>query len=113
MHEDGLIDAVIADVTARMKAAKASKVRRVVLELSPDSHMDEMSVQLHLESHVEESPFAGAELVFKHVPPKLRCHACNLEFTQTPKVYTCPKCGKPARPTGLSSGLRVLDVEMD
>jgi Zn finger protein HypA/HybF involved in hydrogenase expression len=112
MHEDRLIDAVIEDVLARMKAAGATRVRRLVLELSPDSHMDEMSVQLHLESHLEETPIAGAELVFRHVGGRLWCPACKAEFPRVPDVFTCPTCGGGGRPTGLVSGLRVLEVEL-
>lgn len=112
MHEDSLIDAVVAEVLARMQAAGATKVRRLVLELSPDSHMDEMSVQLHLESHLEETPIAGAEVAFKHVPGRLYCGACKAEFTRVPNVFTCPVCGGAGRPTGLQSGLRVLEVEL-
>ena len=48
MHEDHLIDGVIEDVKRRILAVGATKVSRIVLELSPDSHMDEISVEMHL-----------------------------------------------------------------
>ena len=112
MHEDHLIDGVIEEVKRRMLAAGAAQVRRVVLELSPDAHMDEMSVGIHLESHLEEDPaLAGAAIEFVHVPPRLFCPACDAEFERKPGVFTCPQCGKPGRPCGHRSGLRVVDVD--
>ena len=113
MHEDRLIDGVIADVKQRMRAAGASRVRRIVLELSPDSHMDEISVEMHLESHLaEESALAHAQIEYRHVPPRIFCPSCKEEFERQPGVFTCPKCAKPGRPCGHRSGLRVLDVEV-
>ena len=112
MHEDHLIDGVIEDVKQRMQTAGMSQARRIVLELSPDSHMDEMSVGMHLESHLAEEPaLAGAAIEFRHVPPRLFCPSCDAEFERKPGVFTCPKCAKPGRPCGHRSGLRVLDVD--
>ena len=72
MHEDRLIDAALAEVKSRLRAAGGARVRRIVLELSPDSHMDEMSVELHFEAHLAEEPeLAGARLEYRHVPPRL------------------------------------------
>jgi Zn finger protein HypA/HybF involved in hydrogenase expression len=113
MHEDHLIDGVIADVKRRIQEAGASHAGRIVLELSPDSHMDELSVSMHLESHLAEEPaLAGAVITFRHVPPRLFCPACQAEFERQPGVFTCPQCAKPGRPCGHRSGLRVLDVEV-
>jgi Zn finger protein HypA/HybF involved in hydrogenase expression len=113
MHEDHLIDGVIEDVKRRMQAAGVSQVRRIVLELSPDSHMDEMSVGLHLESHLAEEPgLAKAAIEFRHVPPRLFCAACNAEFERQPGAFTCPQCARPGRPCGHRSGLRVIEVDL-
>lgn len=112
MHEDHLIDGVIEDVKQRIQAAGATKVSRMILELSPDSHMDEMSVAMHLEAHLAEEPaLADAQVEFRHVPPRLFCPACNAEFQRQPGRFTCPQCAKPGRPCGQRSGLRVLDVD--
>jgi Zn finger protein HypA/HybF involved in hydrogenase expression len=113
MHEDHLIDGVVQDLKQRLLAAGASRVSRVVLELSPDSHMDEMSVGMHLESHLAEEPaLAGATVEFKHVPARLFCPACNAEFERLPGIFTCPKCDKPGRPCGHRSGLRVFAADL-
>jgi Zn finger protein HypA/HybF involved in hydrogenase expression len=112
VHEDHLIDGVIEDVKGRLQGSGRSRVRRIVLELSPDSHMDELSVELHLETHLAgEGSLAGAELEFRHAPPRLFCPACGAEFERQPGVFTCPRCARPGRPCGHRSGLRVLDVE--
>ena len=113
MHEDGLIDGVIEEVKRRMQAAGASRIRHIVLELSPDSHMDEMSVEMHLESHLAEEPaLAEASIEFRHMPPRLFCPSCNAEFERPPGVFTCPQCARPGRPCGHRSGLRVLAVDL-
>ncbi|MEI6971723.1 MAG: hydrogenase maturation nickel metallochaperone HypA [bacterium] len=113
MHEDRLIDGVIADVKRRVLEAGASRAARIMLELSPDSHMDELSVSMHLESHLAEDPaLAGAEISFRHVPQRIFCPACHKEFERKPGVFVCPQCAKPGRPCGHRSGLRVLEVEL-
>lgn len=113
MHEDPLVEGVIRDVEQRLRAAGASRARRIVLELSPDSHMDEMSVEIHLASHLSEKPaLAGAQVEFRHVPARLFCPACRTEFERRPGVFACPQCAKPARPCGHHSGLRVLEVDL-
>lgn len=113
MHEDHLIDGVIAEVNRRMRAAGVSQVRRILLELNPDSHMDEMSVAMHLESHLAEEPaLAKASIEYRHVPPRLFCPACQAEFERPPGVFTCPQCARPGRPCGHRSGLRVLAVDL-
>jgi Zn finger protein HypA/HybF involved in hydrogenase expression len=113
MHEDHLIDGVLEALKQRMHAAGASQVNRIVLELSPDSHMDEMSVEMHLESHLAADPaLAGAWVEFRHVPPRLFCASCQTEFERLPGVFSCPQCAKPGRPCGHRSGLRVLDVDV-
>lgn len=113
MHEDHLIDGVVKDVKCRIQAAGAARASRIVLELSPDSHMDEMSVRMHLESHLSGEPaLAKAQIEFRHVPPRLFCPACKAEFERPPGVFTCPQCNKSARPCGHRSGLRVLEVDL-
>jgi len=113
MHEDHLIDGVIEDIHKRLKASGKSRVSRILLELSPDSHMDEISVEMHLESHLAEEPaMAEAKIEYRHVPPRLFCAACNAEFERQPGVFTCPQCAKPGRPCGHRSGLRVLEVDV-
>lgn len=114
MHEDHLIDGVIEDVKRRMKDAGAARVSRIVLELSPDSHMDELSVEMHLESHLAEEPaLVDAKIEYRPVLPRLFCSSCNAEFERRPGVFTCPNCAKPGRPCGHRSGLRVLDVDLN
>ena len=112
MHEDGLIDGAIAEVKRRLAAMGAVRAHRIVLELSPDSHMDELSVELHLESHLAEEPaMAGAKIEYRHVPSRLYCAACKAEFDRLPGVYACPQCAGPGRPCGHRTGLRVIGVE--
>ncbi len=114
MHEDRLIDAALAEVKSRLRAAGGARGGRIVLELSPDSHMDEMSVELHFEAHLAEEPeLAGARLEYRHVPPRLYCPDCQAEFERPAGVFTCPRCGRGGRPCGHSSGLRVLEVETE
>jgi hydrogenase nickel incorporation protein HypA/HybF len=66
------------------------------------------SLQFCYEMAIKETPLEGSRLHILEVPVRVRCSACNIEWTIETPVFTCPECG--SGDTRLLSG-RELDVD--
>jgi len=108
VHEHHLIQNLIEAASQQVPAGR--RAARITVSLSPDAHMDETSVRMHLETQTADTPLAGAELVVQPAPSRLFCQACNRIIDRQPDVFTCPACGRPGRPAPVSSGLRLVSV---
>jgi len=113
MHEmavtANILDMVLAE-TARAGASRVTAITLVIGELS--SIIDE-SVQMYFDLLSEQTPAAGATLVFTRIPATLQCSACGQSFAKHGSQFACPHCGGPSRLTGAGQEFYIDSIEVE
>jgi hydrogenase nickel incorporation protein HypA/HybF len=62
---------------------------------------------------VSGTSFEGTELVFEHVPLRIRCRLCGVESVIEPIAFGCPGCGSMAVEIVTGRELQVREIELD
>lgn len=96
MHELPVVTEMIRIVNEEAAERRLSRVTKITLVIGELSSVMDESVQMYFELLAENTPCAGAKLVFEHVSAKLRCVSCGLEFPHE-KSFDCPACGGEGR----------------
>ena len=113
MHESALARSVLDAVLDLARKNGATRVRRVVGQLSETEHLHAESIQFHFTAHAVGTPAEAAhlELDLVHVPA--RCRACAETYPPEHHVTLCPRCGSTDAELLGAVGLRIdsLDVE--
>jgi len=108
MHEHHLVQHLLTEALQQVPSGK--RATRITVSLSPDAHMDETSVRLHVENLATDTALDGAEIVIQPAPARLFCAACNKLVERPAGAFNCPACGQPARPAPFASGLTLVGV---
>jgi hydrogenase nickel incorporation protein HypA/HybF len=111
MHESHLVQSAVKAIAEAAEAGAPRKPVKAVLGLSPDSHMDEIGLRLHLEELLAGTAAEGIAFEVRADPARIYCRACDAEFDRKPGTFHCPACGGEGRPAKPGGGLRVIGVE--
>ena len=101
MHELGVTQAILQVVLEHARQAGGGHVQRITLVVGDLAGVVGDSVQFYFDFLSQETPAAGAELVFRREPARFRCQACEHEYTPAGAAgappglpWACPQCGE-------------------
>lgn len=92
MHEQGIVESLLALVLENAEKAKASRILKIYLVVGELSGVVEESVEFYFSFLSRGTIAAEAELFFMHVPAQLRCRKCGRIFTPEKMNFECPGC---------------------
>jgi len=92
MHEQGIVEALLALALENAEKAKANKILRIYLVVGELSGVLDEAVDFYFSFLSRNTIAAGASLFFNHIPAQLRCRNCNTIFTPEKLDLHCPNC---------------------
>ena len=92
MHEQSIVESLLALTLENAEKAKASKILRIYLVVGELSGVVEESVDFYFSFLSRDTIAAQASLFFMHVPAQLRCRNCNTIFLPERLNLRCPNC---------------------
>jgi hydrogenase nickel incorporation protein HypA/HybF len=92
MHEQSIVEALLATVLEKAKEGEAKKVVRVYLVVGELSGVLQDAVDFYFGFLSQNTIAAGADLFFVQPPTLVRCRECNTEFSPENLNLSCPKC---------------------
>ncbi len=92
MHEQSIVESLLALAIENAEKAKASKILRIYLVVGELSGVVEESVDFYFSILGKDTIAAEASLFFTHIPAQVRCRNCNTVFIPEKFDFHCPKC---------------------
>ena len=92
MHEQSIVESLLALALENAEKAKASKILRIYLVVGELSGVVEEAVNFYFSFLTKDTIAAGASLFFMQTPAQLRCRNCNTVYNPEKLNYHCPKC---------------------
>ena len=94
MHELGLVNYVVKEVSKIAEENKASKVESVTLAFGEVSGIVTAYLYDYWNWYTKKYPmFDGAKLVCEEIPAVSWCDDCKISYNTVSYGKTCPKCG--------------------
>ncbi len=94
MHEQSIVENLLAVVLEHAEKAHAARVRRVFVVVGDLSGVVEESVTFYFNFLSQNTLAAGADLFFMHIPAQVRCRNCDTIFSPEKLNYHCPSCNE-------------------
>jgi hydrogenase nickel incorporation protein HypA/HybF len=92
MHEQSIVESLLALAIENAEKAKARKILRIYIVVGELSGVVEESVNFYFDILSRDTIAAQASLFFMHIPARLRCRNCNTAFTPEKLNFRCPEC---------------------
>jgi hydrogenase nickel incorporation protein HypA/HybF len=92
MHEQSIVESLLALALKNAEKAKASKILRIYLVVGELSGVLEEAVNFYFGFLSRDTIAAQASLFFMHTPAQLRCRNCNTVFLLEKLDFHCPNC---------------------
>jgi len=92
MHEQSIVESLLALAIENAERAKANKILRIYLVVGELSGVVEESVNFYFNFLSRDTIAAQASLFFMNTPAQLRCRNCNTIFTPERLDFHCPDC---------------------
>ncbi|ADJ26696.1 hydrogenase nickel insertion protein HypA [Dehalogenimonas lykanthroporepellens BL-DC-9] len=92
MHEMAVTQSLLDIVIKEAEKAGAKKVNAVNLVIGELSGLVDDSVQFYFDFLTKDTIADGSRLVFRRVPARMKCRACEAEFSPEPDEWVCPQC---------------------
>jgi hydrogenase nickel incorporation protein HypA/HybF len=92
MHEQSIVESLLALTLENAEKAKATKILRIYLVVGELSGVVEDSVEFYFSFLSRGTIAAQASLFFMRVPAQLRCRNCNTVFLPEKMSLQCPNC---------------------
>jgi hydrogenase nickel incorporation protein HypA/HybF len=93
MHEYGIAREIVRIAAQAATDAGARRVTGIKLVVGDLASVVDESVQLYFDLLAEETPVAGAKLIFERVPAELICQSCGHRYQLAGRQWRCPLCG--------------------
>ena len=108
MHELSIAMSILDVVEEEMQSHAGANLQAIYIRLGPLSGVVKESLLSAYELAREQTPFAGARLVFEDVPIAVFCPRCQAERTvESPQRLCCSECATP-----VSEILRGRELEL-
>lgn len=92
MHEQSIVESLLALAIENAEKAKASKILRIYLVVGELSGVVEEAVDFYFSILSRDTIAAQASLFFMRTPAQLRCRKCNTIFSPERLDFHCPDC---------------------
>ena len=92
MHEQSIVESILALAIKNAEKEKANKILRIYLVVGELSGVNEESVDFYFSLLSRDTIAAQASLFFMHVAAQLRCRNCNMIFSPKDFDFHCPNC---------------------
>ena len=92
MHEQSIVESLLAIAIESAEKAKAKKILRIYLVVGELSGVVEKSVDFYFGFLSRDTIAAGSSLFYNRVPAELRCLNCNAIFAPENQNFHCPNC---------------------
>lgn len=113
MHELPVTQALLAVALEKAKAANATRITDIYVEIGQLSSYVDDSVQFYWDTISAGTAAQGAKLHFERIPLVLRCERCDEEFQPDGRTYTCPRCGKGDVSVVRGDELRMVGLDVE
>jgi hydrogenase nickel incorporation protein HypA/HybF len=94
MHEQSIVEALLALAIEKAQASGAARIHRIHLVVGDLSGVVDESVEFYFGFLSRDTIAAQARLAFRHVPAQLRCRDCDNTFVPEKMNLRCPGCGQ-------------------
>jgi hydrogenase nickel incorporation protein HypA/HybF len=92
VHEQSIVESLLALAIASAEKAKASKILRVYVVVGELSGVVEESVNFYFNILSKDTIAAQASLFFMRIPARVRCRNCDTVFSPERLDFHCPNC---------------------
>jgi hydrogenase nickel incorporation protein HypA/HybF len=92
MHEQSIVESLLALALENAAKAKASKILRIDVVIGELSGVVEEAMDFYFSFLRKDTIAAQASLAFKRLPARLHCRRCNLDFVAENLDFRCPDC---------------------
>ena len=114
MHELGLVNYAVKEVTKIAEANNVTKVKSVTLEFGEVSGIvNEQLTDCWNWFREKEDLFKGAELKIEVMPAVTFCESCKKEYETVKYGRTCPYCGSPETYLITGNQFEIKEIEAE
>jgi hydrogenase nickel incorporation protein HypA/HybF len=92
MHEQSIVESLLALALEKAAEAKASKILRIYIVVGELSGVLEEAVDFYFSFLSRDTIAAQASLFFTNTPAQLRCRNCSTIFLPEKLDFHCPNC---------------------
>ena len=92
MHELSVTQQILDIALSKAQEAGATEVKRINLVIGDMSSVIDDCIQFYFDFLSKDSIAQGAQLSFKRIPLKVRCHRCSCSFIPAETPWKCPQC---------------------
>ena len=94
MHEQIVVESLLALVLEEAEKAEASKILKINIVVGELSGVLDEAVDFYFSFLSKDTIAAGASLSFEHIPAKMRCRNCDTVFSPEEFDLHCPNCNE-------------------
>jgi hydrogenase nickel incorporation protein HypA/HybF len=94
MHEQSVVESLLALALENAEKAKASKILRIYLVVGELSGVLEEAVDFYFSFLSRDTIAENASLFYMHTPAQVRCRNCNNVFIPKNLNFHCPDCNE-------------------
>lgn len=113
MHEMAVTQSLLDIVTGEAEKAGAKQVSAVNLVIGEMSGLVDDSVQFYFDFLTKGTVAEGARLNFRRVAARMKCRACQAEFSPEPDEWVCPQCGQWQAEVTAGKEFYIDSIEVD
>ena len=94
MHEQSIVESLLAVALDHAEKAQAAKIRRIFVVVGDLSGVVDESVNFYFNFLSKDNIAAGADLFFTQIAAQLRCRHCDIIFSPEQLNFHCPGCNE-------------------
>jgi hydrogenase nickel incorporation protein HypA/HybF len=114
MHELGLVNYVVKEVSRIAEENNVSKIRSVTLEFGEVSGIVTSYLYNYWDWYTKKFPmFEGSELKCEEIPAVTWCDDCKITYSTIKYGKTCPHCGSGRTWLLRGNEMRIKQVEVE
>ena len=113
MHEQTIVESLIALALEEAEKAKASKILRIYLVVGEFSGVVEEAVDFYFSILSRNTIAEDAGLFYMRIPAQVRCRNCDRIFTPERLDFHCPDCNEQQVEIVAGSELYIDSMEVE
>ena len=94
MHEQSIVESLLALALENAEKAKASKVLKIYLVVGELSGVLEEAVDFYFSFLSRNTIAENASILYSYTPARVRCRNCSAVFSAENLDFHCPECNE-------------------